>query len=257
MGLSKLTSGHIALIGGLVALVLGGTFWMLGPYKTKQNLDALKQRSDAADTQLAKEIPNKKDLAKAKQEVAQVQAQFAVYDRTLMPQPPIDLTKPTDETAMTKAMIRLWRQPYELCTAANRFARAQARKDHVLLLSPPFSIPGQTTDPAAIPSPVIELPMGQIQVAGSFANVCAYARAWDHFNRVVAIDSFALSPGPAPAGGLPVLGTATVTCVIYPHAAPNAPTTGMPAGGAGGPGGNGLPPGYGGGPGRPGAPGGA
>src|SRR5260370_8005236 len=95
MGLSKLTSGHIALIGGLVALVLGGTFWMLGPYKTMQNLGVLKQRSDAADTQLAKEIPNKKDLAKAKQEVAPLQAQFAVYAPTLLPHPPIALTNPT------------------------------------------------------------------------------------------------------------------------------------------------------------------
>ena len=54
-----------------------------------------------ADQKLGKRKANEKDLAKAKQEVAQVQAQFALYDRTRMPQPGIDLIKPTDETAMT------------------------------------------------------------------------------------------------------------------------------------------------------------
>jgi Tfp pilus assembly protein PilO len=249
MGLSKLTSGHVALIGGLLAIVLGAAFWFLGPYKTNQNLAALNQRADAADQQIAKEPANKKDLAKAKQEVAQVKAQFAVYDRTMMPQPPIDLTKPADETAMTKAMIRLWRQPYELCTAANRFARDQARKYHVVLLSPPFTIAGQTTDPAAIPTSIIEFPMGQLQVAGSFANVCAYARAWDHFKRVVALDGFQLAPGPSPAGGLTVLGTSTVTLYVYPHA-PEGVVGAAPPGAAGGPAGrNGAPLGFGGGPG--------
>src|SRR5687767_650902 len=122
MGLSKLTQGHIAIIGLVLALVIGGAFYFLGPYKTDQNLAALQTRESEADTRLAKERANKEDLAKAQQEVKQVEAQFARYERRLMPQPPIDLTKPTDETAMTKAMLRLWRQPYELVTAANQFA---------------------------------------------------------------------------------------------------------------------------------------
>ena len=38
MGLSKLTSGHIAIIGAVTAVLLGVAFWFLGPYKTKENL---------------------------------------------------------------------------------------------------------------------------------------------------------------------------------------------------------------------------
>src|SRR5436309_987169 len=101
MGLSKLTSGHIAIMGAVLALLIGGIFYLLGPYKTNQNLKVLDARDSDAQTKIAQEPKNKKDLAKAKQEVTDVQAQFAVYDRTLMPQPPIDITKPTDETAMT------------------------------------------------------------------------------------------------------------------------------------------------------------
>jgi Tfp pilus assembly protein PilO len=249
MGLAKLTSGHIWAICAGLALVIGGVFWYFGMSPTSQNIATLNQRSDAAEQQLAKKVQNQKDLAKAKQEVAQVKTQFASYDFTLMPQPPIDLTKPTDETAMTKAMIRLWRQPYELCTAANRFARDEAKRDHVTLLSPPFSLAGQTTDPAAIPQVIIEFPMGQLQVAGTFQNVCTYARAWDHFKRVVALDGFQLAPGPNTAGGATVVGTATVTCYVFPHAPEGAQGGLSTTGAGGGPPGFSGPPGFGGPPG--------
>lgn len=267
MGLSKLTSGHIAIIGAVLAVIIGAGFWFLGPYKTKQNITALDSRIADADQKIAKEPTNKKDLAKAKQEVAQVQAQFARYDVTMMPQPPIDLTKPTDETAMTKAMIRLWRQPYELCKMADRFAHDQAKRNHVTLLSPPFTLPGQTTDPAAIPTTILTFPIGAIQVVGTFQNVNDYARAWNKFKRVVAVDGFQLSPGPNTSGGQTVIGSGNVTIYVFPHSAPNAGGLGGAAATSpyGGPGGSmGGPPGYGGGPGAlpgfgggPGKPGGA
>jgi hypothetical protein len=241
MGLSKLTVGHIWIICGVLAALIGAAIWFLGPYKTKQNLTLLTQRQDDAVQKLGQRKKNEDDKKKAQQEVADVNAEFASYDRRLMPQPPIDLTKPTDETAMTKGMERLWRQPYEICTAADRFAREQAKKNHVTLLSPPFSIAGQPTDPAAIPTTIIELPMGQIQVAGSFADVCAYARAWDQFKRVVALDGFQLAPGPNTAAGATVVGSATVTCYIFPHAPENAPGGVLGGPGGGGPAG---PPGF-------------
>lgn len=251
MGLSKLTMGHIALIGVVLAVLIGVAFWFLGPNQTRQNIAALNQRSDAADQELAKKSANQKDLAKAKEEVAHVQTQFARYDETLMPHPPIDLTKPNDETQMTKAMIRLWRQPYEICTAANRFARQEAKKDHVTLLSPPFTIAGQTTDPSAIPTAIIEFPMGQLQVAGTFDNVCAYSRAWDHFSRVVALDGFQLAPGPNVAGNQTVVGSSTVTCYVFPHVSAGQAQGGLTTA----PGSNGGPPGFSGPPGFGGPPG--
>src|SRR4051812_34552420 len=144
MGLAKLTSAHIALITAVAVVLIGVAFFFLGPYKTNQNLKELATRESSADTELSKKAKNEADLAKAKQEVAQVQAQFARYDRELMPQPPIDLMKPTDEAAMTRAMLRLWRQPYELVTAANKFARDQAKRNHVQVVAQ-FSVAGQPT----------------------------------------------------------------------------------------------------------------
>jgi Tfp pilus assembly protein PilO len=247
MGLSRLTTGHVAIIGVVTALLIGVAFFLLGPYKTNQNLTDLKTREEAARQQLNKKSANQKDLAKAKTEVAQTKAQFARFDRTIMPQPPIDLTKPQDETAMTKAMLRLWRQPYEITTVSNKFARDQARKYHVQLLSPPFSIAGQTTDPAAIPQSIIIFPMGTIQVAGSFQDVNNYMRSWNRFKRLVALDGFQLSTGPNPAASNgTVVGQATVTCYIFPHASEQS--TALAAAGAtspyGGEGGYG-PSGYG------------
>lgn len=278
MGMSKLTSAHIAIIGAVSALLIGVAFFFLGPYKTNQNLTELKTREDQADQKLAKRKANETDLKKAQQEVKQTQAQFAVYDKKLMPQPPIDLTKPTDETAMTKAMIRLWQQPYELVTTANRFARQQAKRYHVTLLSPSFAVGGQPTDPAAIPTSMIQFPMGALQVQGTFQNVNAYMRAWNHFNRLVALDGYALQIGPDPAGRATVVGSANVTLYVFPHAAPGAggaaaagaspygspygygaETSGTGYGPPGGPPGYGppgAPPGYGGPPGSAGPPGG-
>jgi hypothetical protein len=253
--LSKFTAAHIAITGVVLAILIGVGFWFLGPYKTLDNIKQLDARSADADQKLSKETANKKDLAKAKQEVAETQAQFAKYDATKMPQPPIDLMKPTDETAMTKAMIRLWRQPYELCTMANRFAHDQAKRSHVTLLSPPFTLPGQTTDPAGIPTGVIPFAIGPIQVVGTFQHVNDYARAWNQFRRVVAVDGFALTPGPNTSGAQTVIGAGTVTIYVFPHASPTAPGFGGGTGQSGGPagfnGGPGVPPGFGGGPGKP------
>ena len=149
-----------------MAILIGAAFFFLGPYKTNQNLSQLAERDSAAQTELDKKSKNEKDLKAAKQEVAQVKAQFAVYEARLMPKPAIDLTNPS-ETAMTKAMIELWKQPYLIATAANRFAREQAKRNKVQLLSPPFTIAGQPTDPAAIPTTILVFPMGTIQVSGS------------------------------------------------------------------------------------------
>ena len=75
--------------------------------------------------------------------------------------------------------------------------------------------------------------------------------------RVVAIDGFALTPGPNTSGGQTVIGTGTATIYVFPHAAPNAGGFGgagetSPYGG-GPPGMSGGPPGMSGGPGRGGA----
>ena len=250
MGLSRLTPGHIAIIGAVMALLFAIAFYFLGPHKTFQNLATLQERESAAETQLAKRSKNMQDKRDAEREVAQTEAQFARYEARLMPKPAIDLTKPTDERAMTLAMIELWKQPYKITTAANRFAREQARRNKVTLLSPPFTLAGQPTDPAAIPTTILTFPLGSIQVAGSFQNVNDYMRAWNRFHRLVALDGFQLSTGPNPAAGNgTVVGQATVTCYVFPKANPPAPDPygyggGAPSAGGGNPGYGGGNPGY-------------
>jgi Tfp pilus assembly protein PilO len=260
MGLSRLTPGHVAIIGAVLALLIGVAFFFLGPQKTFQNLSALQERETAADTQLDKRAKNEQDKKNAQREVAETKAQFASYEARLMPKPAIDLTKPTDERAMTLAMIELWKQPYKIATVANKFARDQARRNKVTLLSPPFAIAGQPTDPAAIPTSILVFPLGSIQVVGSFQDVNDYMRAWNRFNRLVALDGFQLSTGPDPAAGNgTVVGQATVTCYVFPRSNPAPPAAADPYGygGPGAPGGTpgGANPGYGGNPGY--GPGGA
>jgi len=249
MGLARLTTIHIAIIGLVSALVIGVAFYFLGPHKTMQNLRALADRDTLAEAKLAEKPKNEAALKKAEQEVREVQAQYASYEQRLMPKPPIDLTNQS-ETALTKAMIVLWKQPYLICSAANKFARDQAKRYKVRLLSPPFSIAGQPTDPAAIPTTIIELPMGTLQVAGGFQNVNNYMRSWNRFKRLVAIDGLQLTSQPTPTGDTEVVGQANVTVYIYPRANPNQAAASTDASGYGGYGPSG--PGYGGPPGAPG-----
>jgi len=54
MGLAKLTSAHIALITAVSVVLIGVTFFFLGPYKTNQNLKALSDRKSTAETELAR-----------------------------------------------------------------------------------------------------------------------------------------------------------------------------------------------------------
>src|SRR5437762_290397 len=176
MGLAKLTSAHIGLITFVSVLLIGVTFFFLGPYKTNQNLKSLADRESTADTELGKKAKNEEDRDKARHEVAVVESQFKVYDTELMPQPPIDLMKLTDNAAMTRAMLRLWRQPYELVTAASKYARDQAKVNKVQVQAQ-FAVAGQTTDPATIPTDIITFPLGTIQVTGSFQNVNDYIRS--------------------------------------------------------------------------------
>jgi hypothetical protein len=251
MGLSRLTTTHIAIIGAVLAVVIGAAFFFIGPYKTNQNLALLQQRDAAADAELVNRVRNEKDLAKAEQEVAQTKAQFARYEARLMPNPPIDLRDET-ETGKTKAMINLWRQPYLLGSAARRFAQEQARRHRVQILSPPgaqFSIAGQPTDPSAISPLLLVFPLGEMQVAGSFQNVNNFFRSWNRFQRLVAVDGLQLSTGPVPGGGQTVVGQATLSIYVFPRANPGATGPGVvdpyAAGGAGG-GADALPPGYGG-----------
>jgi hypothetical protein len=250
---SKLTRAHIWIIGLVIAVILGAGFYFLGIAKTNQNLKALGERIQTADNTIAQEQKNKEDLEKAKQEVREAQASFAVYTATKMPKPPIDLRN-QDTTAQVKAMMNLWQEPRRLYEMAQRFALTTEQ----VAVRTQFGVPAPPADPKLIPTTIIEIPLGTVTAYGDLKGILDYMRRWNRFGRVVAVDNLQLQ------GTSPLLtGTATLTAYIFPVVNPEqvqqAPVDtsgygGYPGGyGAPGMGGYGPPGAYG----PPGGPGGA
>jgi hypothetical protein len=229
MDLSKLTKGHVFVIGLVVALLLAVAFYFLGPAKTRQNLTTYNTQLAAHQQIIGTEAQKKQDLADAKKEVREKQALWATVENRRMPQPPIDLSKP-DEQSQTKAMIRLWQEPAKTVPMIERFALNT--KDVIVTTN--FGVGGQPTDPRAIPQSVIEWPLGTVTVQGTFPNILKYMKRWNQAGRLVAIDNFQLQ------GTSPFLtGTANVTVYIFPKPNPQArqqqPGYGGYGGGPGGP----------------------
>jgi hypothetical protein len=213
----------VFVIGLVLMLLLGGAFYFLGPSKTKENLTAyngqLEQYKSVISTKQAKQA----DLEKAKQEVA---TKLALWQRTevsKMPQPPIDLSK-TDQESQTKAMIRLWQEPSKTVPLMERFAL----NTRDVIVTTNFGVGSQPTDPRAIPQTMIEWPLGNITVQGTFPQILKYMRRWSQAGRLVAVDNFQIQ------GKSPFLtGTATITVYIFPKPNPNAPPPQQPGFGGG------------------------
>jgi hypothetical protein len=258
MDFSRLTRGHIWIIGLVIAVILGAGFYFLGISRTKDNLTQLAARRDTADQTIGKRRDYEADLKKAKLEVAEAERAFRVFTNTKMPKPPIDLRN-QDHTAQVRAMMNLWQEPKRLYDMAQNFA---LNTDKVAVRTQ-FGIPAPPADPKMIPTTIIEIPIGTVTAYGDLRSILDYMRRWNQFGRVVAVDGLQLS------GVSPLLtGTAQLTAYIFPVVNPGqeqqaaADTNGYGGYGPGGYGGPGGPGGYGppggpGGYGPPGGPGGA
>jgi hypothetical protein len=158
----KLTRAHIWIIGLVIVVILGAGFYFLGISKTNQNLTALTQRKETADGTIAKEPQYQADLKKAKQEVAEAEQSFRVFTNTKMPKPPIDLRN-QDATGQVKAMMNLWQEPRRLYELAQNFALATDR----VAVRTQFGVPAPPADPRAIPTTIIEIPLGTVTAYGT------------------------------------------------------------------------------------------
>jgi hypothetical protein len=175
--------------------------------------------------------------------VAAAQAQWARYDRQLMPD--------INVSNLIRAMQQRWReQSLVLGPKVVQFIR----RDRTVAASwQGISVPAPPADPNALAStqPIV-LPLGNVTVVGSFRNILRHVDRWNTFDRLVVVDGLSL------AGNSPrVTGQYTLSCYIFPRGEPGAlvPAVSGGAGGGGGfsgggggyPGGGGGYPGGGGG----------
>jgi hypothetical protein len=210
MDFGKLTRAHVFIIGAVIAVILGVGFYFLGIHQTQDHLTQLDNRLETANATIAKEKSYRDDLAKAKKEVQDVQWSLAVFTKKKMPKPPIDLRN-TDPKSQVLAMMNLWQEPKRLYFMAQRFALST----NEVAVRTQFGVPAQPSDPALIPTTVIELPIGQVTAYGGMDSILRYMKRWNSFGRVVAVDNLVLD------GTSPLLsGTAQITVYIFPEVNP-------------------------------------
>ncbi len=218
MNLSKLRSIHVIIIGAVVCVIVGvGLFYLLIKptlaeiAQTKQQYDASKQIADQEPQAL-------RERDKAIEESQKAQQEYAKYQKTKMPN--------IDFTDRGKGMLALWKEQSVILGPLIQKWPAQSG---VRLVSA-IQVPAPPVNPNMIQTEIIEIPLGAVQVTGSFDKILKSIEAWNNFNRLVRVDF------PNLAGSSPnLVSQFNLTVYIFPRgkAGPQIPIAGQgtPAGG--------------------------
>lgn len=208
----------------MVTLIVGvGMFFLL----LKPRMEELSQvRAKLAERQaVANQLESARlDLAQARQENLEARLDYRRYEESKMP-----VLSFQDRTA---GMIALWREHAEVL---GPLIEKWPRKFGVDLQTQ-ISVPAAVADPNALPSGLIQIPIGEITVRGDYQSILNHMRGWNRFNRLVRV-------GPPNLSGISPNLTATydLTVMFYPRTEPGdqvamaAPAAQAGQGGAAGP----------------------
>ncbi len=202
------------MIGVLVCIIVGaGMFFLLVRPKMLQYQEVsakLEERRAVAD-----QIDQARaDLEKAKLENLQARLDYRRYEETKMP-----VISFNDRTA---GMIALWRERAEVL---GPLVEKWPRRFGVELRNA-ISVPAAPTNPNAMTADLLEIPLGQMTVTGTYQAILNHLRGWNKFNRLVRVDPPTLT-GPSPT----MTATYNLTVLIFPRGGlgPNVPIAGEPS----------------------------
>ncbi len=220
-------------IGLVLTIDVAAAIFLLGIRPTLQNIAYHEANIQQLEQKVAM-IPRAQALVqRAEQKVKEAEQQLAMIDRTKMPKNTIDLSD----------RLKAWMGWQNMVREIGKKLEAWPEKTGVQRLYN-VALPGPPNDPNAINTIALVFPMGTVQVrASSFEGLLNHVRKWNEVpNLVVLVDGLSIQ-GMSPN----LIGTYTMTVIVYPRngdkAGPPVPSTP----GAGG-GGMGMPGGFGGGP---------
>ncbi len=107
-----------------------------------------------------------------------------------------------------QGMIALWKEQAEVL---GPMLQSWPGKTGVQLLSG-VTVPAAGTDPNAIDTSLIQIPIGTFEVVGEFSSILEHIGSWNRFGRLVRVDPVSLT-GPSPG----MRGQYAVTVLIFPH----------------------------------------
>jgi len=200
MNLSKIRSLHVMIIGAVVCAIVGvGLFFVLiKPMKAKM---ADTQAKYDASNQVAMQEPSARmSCEKAIEEAKKAREEYDYFQRTKMPS--------IDFTDRGQGMLALWR---EQSIVLGSLLQKWPKRTGVTLLTP-IQVPPPPVNPNVLQTEIIEIPIGQIQVRGSFKSILNHLAGWNYFNRLVKIDMPTLS-GPSPI----MTSQYTLTVYVFPR----------------------------------------
>jgi hypothetical protein len=202
MKLSKLKRVHVIVIGTVVCALIGAGVFFLLIKPAKEELTKLNQRYDAAYPESMQMPQAQQALDAAIRTVNDTQEKLDGYMSAKMPV--------VDFTDRTTGMIQLW---HEQCETMGPLLEKYASRTGVKVLNTKIPVPAPPVNPndASFAATTIVLPLGTIQVEGSFKQVLDHIRKWNNCNRLVMIDA------PKISGMSPSLHAEyNLTAFIYP-----------------------------------------
>ena len=203
MNMSKLRSLHVIIIGAVVCVIVGvGLFFVLiKPTRvkiaeTQQQYDASKQIADQEPQAL-------RERDKAIEESQKAQLEYAKYQKSKMPN--------IDFTDRGQGMLDLWK---EQAIILGPLVQKWPSKNNVRLISA-IQVPAPPVNPNMVQTEIIEIPLGPVQIMGSFDKILKSIEAWNNFNRLVRIDY------PSLQGSSPnLVSQFNITVYIFPRGKP-------------------------------------
>jgi len=168
-----------------------------------------KARYDAAYPDSLQEPQARRDLDNAIREVNETQEKLESYMAAKMPL--------VDFTDRATGMIQLW---HEQCETLGPLLESYARRTGVRVLTPHIPVPAPPVNPndPTLQATTIVLPLGTVQVQGSFRELLDHIRKWNNCNRLV------MTSPPKLTGESPYLNAEyTLTAFIFPRGQPGPP----------------------------------
>ncbi|MDO8684273.1 MAG: hypothetical protein Q7N50_12415 [Armatimonadota bacterium] len=179
--MNKIKRLHVIIIGSVACAIVGvGMFFLLiKPINQEiKTVDDQLQASQAVGVRL--DSANR-GLADAISQVSMAQSKLARYEATKMP----NLSFAQRDTGM----IDLWREQSEVL---GPILQRWGYRGGVSLASS-IAVPPAPTNPNAIDTSLIRIPIGHIEVVGDFRSILSHIRAWNTCPRLVQIDKPSLS----------------------------------------------------------------
>ena len=236
--MAKITQAQVYIIGVVLTVITAALIYFL---LIKPSMESLAEQTAKYEQRkaVAEKMPQAQKARKtAETQIAAAKADWAVYDRQLMPN--IDISN-----LIIGHQQLLNEQIVVLIPKVEKFLQADKS---VQVVSAALTPPATSGDPNVVNKKEFTYDLGTVSVAGTFPAILKHAERWNRFDRLILVTGLTLS-GNSPR----LVGTYSLRCFEITHGEkPGDPIPQAAAGAGGGFGGgpgSGPPPGYSNGPG--------